>query len=60
MTDKLTDYGWGFQVKVLASMFTDRVFLQQRTGRKRVGHANRRVQTVWTIPRGSQRQITRV
>ena len=29
MTDKLTDYGWGFQVKVLASMFTDRVFLQQ-------------------------------
>jgi replicative DNA helicase len=29
MTDKLTDYGWGFQVKVLASMFTDRLFLQQ-------------------------------
>jgi hypothetical protein len=25
MTDKLSDYGWGFQVKVLAAMFTDRV-----------------------------------
>tara|TARA_R110000868_G_scaffold5619_2_gene33343 strand:+ start:125 stop:1480 length:1356 start_codon:yes stop_codon:yes gene_type:complete len=29
MTDKLSDYGWGFQVKVLAAMFTDRLFLQQ-------------------------------
>jgi replicative DNA helicase len=29
MTDKLNEYGWGFQVKVVAAMFTDRVFLQQ-------------------------------
>lgn len=29
MTDTLTDYGWSFQVKVLAAMFTDRIFLQQ-------------------------------
>lgn len=29
MTEKLGDYGWGFQVKVLAAMFTDRIFLQQ-------------------------------
>ena len=29
MTDKLSEYGWGFQVKVLAAMFTDRIFLQQ-------------------------------
>ena len=29
MTEKLSDYGWGFQVKVLAAMFTDRLFLQQ-------------------------------
>ena len=29
MTDKLSEYGWGFQVKVLAAMFTDRLFLQQ-------------------------------
>ncbi len=29
MTDKLQEYGWGFQVKVIAAMFTDRVFLQQ-------------------------------
>lgn len=29
MTEKLGDYGWGFQVKVLAAMFTDRLFLQQ-------------------------------
>ena len=29
MTDKLSEYGWGFQVKVIASMFTDRLFLQQ-------------------------------
>jgi replicative DNA helicase len=29
MTDKLSEYGWGFQVKVIASMFTDRIFLQQ-------------------------------
>jgi archaellum biogenesis ATPase FlaH len=29
MTDKLSEYGWGFQVKVLAAMFTDRTFLQQ-------------------------------
>jgi replicative DNA helicase len=31
MTDKLSEYGWSFQVKVLAAMFTDRVFLQQIT-----------------------------
>ena len=29
MTDKLSEYGWSFQVKVIASMFTDRTFLQQ-------------------------------
>lgn len=29
MTDKLNEYGFGFQVKVLAAMFTDRTFLQQ-------------------------------
>lgn len=29
MTDKLSEYGWGFQVKVIAAMFTDRLFLQQ-------------------------------
>ena len=29
MTDKLSAYGWGFQVKVIAAMFTDRIFLQQ-------------------------------
>jgi len=29
MTDKLSDYGWGFQVKVVSAMFTDRLFLQQ-------------------------------
>jgi replicative DNA helicase len=29
MTDKLSEYGWGFQVKVVAAMFTDRLFLQQ-------------------------------
>lgn len=29
MTDKLSVYGYGFQVKVLAAMFTDRSFLQQ-------------------------------
>ena len=29
MTDKLSEYGYGFQVKVIASMFTDRIFLQQ-------------------------------
>jgi archaellum biogenesis ATPase FlaH len=29
MTDRLTEYGYGFQVKVLAAMFTDRLFLQQ-------------------------------
>ncbi len=29
MVDKLSEYGWGFQVKVLAAMFTDRIFLQQ-------------------------------
>jgi hypothetical protein len=29
MTDKLSEYGWGFQVKVVAAMFTDRIFLQQ-------------------------------
>ena len=27
--DKLTEYGFGFQVKVIAAMFTDRIFLQQ-------------------------------
>ena len=29
MTDKLSEYGWSFQVKVLAAMFVDRTFLQQ-------------------------------
>tara|TARA_R100000697_G_scaffold97102_3_gene108986 strand:+ start:1096 stop:2448 length:1353 start_codon:yes stop_codon:yes gene_type:complete len=29
MTDKLSEYGWSFQVKVIAAMFTDRLFLQQ-------------------------------
>ena len=29
MTDRLAEYGYGFQVKVLAAMFTDRLFLQQ-------------------------------
>jgi replicative DNA helicase len=29
MTDKLSEYGYGFQVKVIAAMFTDRSFLQQ-------------------------------
>ena len=29
MTDKLSEYGYGFQVKVIAAMFTDRAFLQQ-------------------------------
>ena len=29
MTDKLSEYGYGFQVKVIAAMFTDRIFLQQ-------------------------------
>jgi replicative DNA helicase len=29
MTDRLTEYGFGFQVKVIAAMFTDRTFLQQ-------------------------------
>lgn len=29
MTDKLTEYGWGFQVKTISAMFVDRVFLQQ-------------------------------
>ena len=29
MTDRLSEYGWSFQVKVLAAMFSDRIFLQQ-------------------------------
>ena len=29
MTDKLSEYGWSFQIKVLAAMFIDRTFLQQ-------------------------------
>jgi len=29
MTDKLSEYGYGFQVKVIAALFTDRLFLQQ-------------------------------
>ena len=29
MTDKLSEYGFGFQVKVIAALFTDRIFLQQ-------------------------------
>lgn len=29
MTDKLSEYGFSFQVKVIAAMFTDRTFLQQ-------------------------------
>ena len=29
MTDRLSEYGYGFQIKVLAALFTDRTFLQQ-------------------------------
>ena len=29
MTDKLSEYGWSFQIKVIAAMFIDRTFLQQ-------------------------------
>jgi len=29
MTDKLSEYGYGFQVKTIAALFTDRTFLQQ-------------------------------
>jgi len=29
MTDRLSEYGYGFQVKVIAALFTDRIFLQQ-------------------------------
>lgn len=29
MTDRLSEYGFGFQVKVIAALFTDRIFLQQ-------------------------------
>jgi replicative DNA helicase len=29
MTDQLTEYGWGFQVKTISAMFVDRIFLQQ-------------------------------
>ena len=29
MTDKLSEYGWSFQIKVLAAIFIDRTFLQQ-------------------------------
>jgi len=29
MTDKLSEYGYGFQVKTIAALFTDRAFLQQ-------------------------------
>ena len=29
MTDKLSEYGFGFQVKVISALFTDRIFLQQ-------------------------------
>jgi len=29
MTDRLSEYGFSFQIKVLAAMFTDRTFLQQ-------------------------------
>lgn len=29
MTDKLSTYGYGFQVKTIAALFTDRTFLQQ-------------------------------
>lgn len=29
MTDRLSDFGWSFQVKVIASLFSDRTFLQQ-------------------------------
>jgi archaellum biogenesis ATPase FlaH len=31
MTDKLSEYGWSFQVKAIAAMFTDRGFMQQIT-----------------------------
>ena len=29
MTDRLNEYGYGFQVKVISALFTDRIFLQQ-------------------------------
>ena len=29
MTDKLSEYGYGFQVKTISALFTDRLFLQQ-------------------------------
>jgi len=29
LTDRLSEYGFGFQVKVIAALFTDRIFLQQ-------------------------------
>jgi len=29
MTDKLSDWGYNFQIKLVASLFTDRLFLQQ-------------------------------
>lgn len=29
MTDKLSTYGYGFQIKTIAALFTDRTFLQQ-------------------------------
>ena len=28
-SDKLTEYGWSFQVKAIAAMFSDRGFMQQ-------------------------------
>ena len=29
MTDRLSSYGYSFQIKVIASLFTDKSFLQQ-------------------------------
>ena len=29
MTDRLSDWGYNFQIKLIASLFTDRLFLQQ-------------------------------
>ena len=29
MVNKLSDFGYNFQIKLIASLFTDRLFLQQ-------------------------------
>ena len=31
MSDKLTNFGYGFQIKVVSSLLTDKAFLQQVT-----------------------------